>query len=45
MAKVHPGHLNYSSSGSGTPDELAAVVKMELALYAPKIKKSGMKAD
>ncbi len=28
-----------------TPDELAAQVKMELQLYAPIIKKSGMKAD
>ena len=28
-----------------TPEELAALVKRELALYAPIIKKSGMKAD
>jgi tripartite-type tricarboxylate transporter receptor subunit TctC len=28
-----------------TPDELAAQIKHELALYAPIIKKSGMKAD
>jgi tripartite-type tricarboxylate transporter receptor subunit TctC len=34
-----------AEAAPGTPDELAAQIKRELALYAPIIKKSGMKAD
>jgi tripartite-type tricarboxylate transporter receptor subunit TctC len=34
-----------AEAAPSTPDELTALVKRELALYAPIIKKSGMKAD
>ena len=43
FAKARPDQLNYGSSGTGTPEALAAQIKRELVLYASIIKKSGMK--